>query len=109
VDEFGELTEDEVHLLRSFRNGDRLDRARIALSTFRQAKKPNQEEAQLLEYFAAYMDCSEYGRARCLEAAEIFATTDSVEEAHARLAEIEASRHRCEVVDISTLRPTESS
>ena len=52
------------------------------------------------------MDCSEYGRARCLEAAEIFAKAGSIEEAHARLAEIEASRHSCEVIDISTARPT---
>lgn len=103
--EFDELSDDEVHLLRSFRQGDRLARARILLATFRPAENPKPQETMLLEYFAAYMDCSDYGRARCLEAAEIFASTDSVEEAHARLAELEATRPRCEVVDISTARP----
>lgn len=100
------LSDDEAHLLTLFRNGDRLDRARIMLSTFPQAGETNQADVQLLEYFAAYMDCSEYGRARCREAAEIFAGAGSVEEAHAQLAEIEAKRHRCAVVDISTVRPT---
>ena len=76
------------------------------LSTFPQAGETNKADVQLLEYFAAYMDCSEYGRARCREAAEVFAGAGSVEEAHARLAEIEATRHRCEVIDISTIRST---
>lgn len=109
MDEFSILSDDEQSLVTSFRKGGRLDRARILLATCPQAEAPNDEETQRLEFFAAYMDCSDYGRARCLEAAEFLAKAGSAEEAHARLAEIEASRHRCEVVDISTARPTSTS
>lgn len=100
-----DLTEDEVHLLTCFRNADRLERARIMLATCREEKERSPEETQKLEFFAAYMDCNKYGRARCLETAEIFAGAATIEEAHARLAELEDARARCIVVDIADFRP----
>lgn len=103
--EFQELSDDEAKLLKAFRDGDRLARAKIMIAAS-ETVDPASEDMELLEYFATYMDCNEYGRKRCVEAAEIFASSNSIEEAHARLAEIEDLRLRCEVIDISRARPT---
>lgn len=101
----GELSKDEIELVTRFRNGDSLDRARIVLATHRPATKPTEREMLELRSFAAYLECNDYGRARCLEAMEIFAAAPSVEEARARLAEMEAERCSSNVVDISAFRP----
>lgn len=58
----------------------------------------------MLEFFVLYMGCHEYGRSRCVEAAEIFAKASSSEEAHAQLAEIGKNCARCNVVDIEAYR-----
>lgn len=100
------LSDDETNLLEAFRNGDRLVRARIMIAASKQTVDPETDDIGLLEYFAAYMDCNEYGRARCLEAAEIFASAPTIEEAHARLAEVEEIRQRCEVINIADARST---
>lgn len=105
MNQFHELDDDEEKLLKAFRDGDRHMRAKIMIAASATVD-PVKDDMQLLEYFAAYMDCNEYGRKRCLEAAEIFASSNSSEEAHTRLAEIEDLRLRCEVIDISTARPT---
>lgn len=101
----GELSKDEIELVTRFRNGDSLDRARIVLATHRPAAKPTERELLELRTFAAYLECNEYGRARCLEAMEIFAAAPSAEEAHAKLAEIDAARSNSNVFDISSFRP----
>lgn len=101
----GELSRDEIDLVTRFRNGDPLDRARIVLATHKPTTKPTEREMLELRSFAAYLECNDYGRARCLEAMGIFAAAPSVEEAHARLAEIEAARSSSNVVDISAYRP----
>lgn len=106
MNEFGVLSADEVKLLRAFRDGERLVRARIMIAAASTIVDPTQEDIQLLEYFATYMDCNEHGRKRCVEASEIFASSGSTEEAYARLAEIEELRLRCEVIDMMTGRPT---
>jgi hypothetical protein len=103
--EFGELSQDEKDLVTRFRKGDRIDRARIVLATHQPDVEPNEEELLKLRTFAAYLECNEYGRARCLEAMEIFAAAPSVEEAHEILAEIDAARASSNVIDISAFRP----
>jgi hypothetical protein len=105
MDQLMDLSADEAKILKAFRDSDRLVRARIMIAASTATVDPSKEDMMELEFFAAYMDCSDYGRERCLEAAQIFATSSSVDEAHARLAEIEDLRSRCEVVDISTARP----
>lgn len=89
----------------SFRKGDRLDRARIVLATHQPDGEPNEEELLKLRSFAAYLECNEYGRARCLEAMEIFAAAPSIVEAHAKLAEVDAARASSNVIDLSAFRP----
>ncbi|MQA38893.1 hypothetical protein [Rugamonas aquatica] len=103
--EFAELSQDEKDLVTRFRNGNRIDRARIVLATHKPDVELSEEELRKLRTFAAYLECNEYGRARCLEAMEIFAAAPSVEEAHAKLAEIDAARARSNVIDISAGRP----
>lgn len=105
MDNFGDLSGDEAKLLQAFREGDRLARAKIMLAATTSAADPEKDDLLLLNCFAAYMECNDYGRERCLEAAEVLATSPTVEEAYARLAELEESRQRCEVIDISTARP----
>lgn len=105
MNELGELSKDEIALVTRFRKGDRLDQARIMLATHQPDEEPNEEEMLKLRTFAAYLDCNEYGRARCLETMDVFAAAPSIEEAHARLAEIDAARTSLNVVNISTFRP----
>jgi hypothetical protein len=105
MDDLVDLSTDEAKILKAFRDSDRLVRARIMIAASRPTVDPTKEDMMELEFMAAYLDCSDYGRERCLEAAQIFATSSSPDEANARLAEIEELRSRCEVVDISTARP----
>lgn len=74
------------------------------LATCRDQSEPTPEETQRLEFFATYMDCSDYGRARCIETVEVFADAATIEEAYARLAELDDARTRCNVVDIGDFR-----
>jgi hypothetical protein len=105
MNELLDLSVDEAKILKAFRDSDRLVRARIMIAASTPTVDPTKENMMELEFMAAYLDCSDYGRERCLEAAQIFATSSSTGEAHVRLAELEDLRSRCEVVDISTARP----
>jgi hypothetical protein len=100
VSEFNNLSKDEMELLTNFRNGDRLHKARMVLASCQPASEPEEDERQRLEFIANYMECSEYGRARLVEAAEAFATAPSVEEAMARIAAADAVRPTATVIDI---------
>lgn len=95
---------DEFNLLTAFRTGDRVTRARIVLATLAPDREPTPEEAQKLAFFAAYLECSEFGRARALEAAEIFATSASPEEAHARLEAANAARSKADIINLADHR-----
>lgn len=103
--EFGELSQDEKDLVTRFRKGDRIDRARIVLATHQPDVEPSAKELLKLKTFAAYLECDEYGRARCLEAMEIFAAAPSIAEAQAKLAAVDAARASANVIDISAFRP----
>lgn len=101
---FDELTEDEAHSRSYFRNADRLERAGVMLATCRDKSLPTPEETQRLEFVAASMDCSDYGRARCVETAEVFAEAATIEVACARLAEVDDAWTRCKIIDIADFR-----
>lgn len=100
------LSDDERKLLTAFRKGERLVRARIMIAASSSDIDPAVDDISLLEFFATYMDCNEIGRARCVEAAEVFASAPSIEDAQARLAQLEEGTRRCNVIDIATARET---
>lgn len=105
MDDCGELSTDEVTVVKAFREGDRLARARIMIAASSPTIDPVKDDPQLLEIMANYLECNEYGRKKIIEVGQMLATSASVEEVEARLAELEGLAPRCEVVDIFKGRP----
>lgn len=97
------LSKDEIHLLEKYRSTDRLTRAAIMLAA-RGERNSTPDELQLLEVFALYMECNDFGRARLVEGAEILAAGGSQAEVQKRLAELDAGvqLQRADVFDITT-------
>lgn len=101
---FDAVTEGEAHLLSYFRNADRLERARVMLATCQDESVRTTQETQKLEFFAAHIECNDYGRAQCPATAEVFAVAATTDEAYARLAALDNARARSNVVDIADVR-----
>lgn len=99
------LSKDELEILEAFRNGDRITRARILLATMAKDRDDTPEELLKLQFFGAYLDADETGRARILEAAQMFASGKSQEEVDQHMASlgIKAAR-KADVIDIAARR-----
>lgn len=100
-----DLTDDELKILKAFRDGDRITRARIFLATMPTEFAPAPDEAQKLEFVGAYLDCNETGRVHISKAVELLASGKSREEVDRYLASVKASRPKAEVIDINGHRP----